>query len=349
MTILFTSIPIRAQTATPPPAPTNVTISGPVYMGTPNVEVTEPLIYKLSVFRSDASQGSADGVIEAYTAETQIDKTGRFVFPNVPLQPGDLYVVTTQYGGITQGAIPTTWDGKTAPLELPITLWAGTNDPAKLVIAQNQQALSFVSPGVMRVLETVTIINQGDRFYRSDQKAPDGSQITATIPLPVGARAIAFNTLPTSRFFIAGDPNAPIVQDTKAILPNQPQDIIFSYQIPYAQGAPIDRDYLYPVLQLRITLPADSAIAASGLLFQTSRTTAQDTGRDLSVFTVDKPPLKDGKRLIYTLQGAARNREVAPVVSGFSPALALVAIVVIVLVVVGVLAVLRWRANHADT
>lgn len=344
---LFTIVtPARAQTVTP--ATSGFTLGGPVYMGTANVEVTEPLVYKLSVFRGDPAKSSTDSVVEAYTAETKIDGQGRYGFLNVPLQPNDLYVVTTEYAGITQGSIPVTWDGKVAPPELPITLYAGTTNPEKILIAQTQQALSFVSPGVMRVLETVTLLNQGDRFYLSDKKAPDGGFISASIPLPVGARALAFNTRPTTRFFIAGDPNTPIVQDTKAILPGQLQDIIFSYQIPYSQGAPIDRDYLYPIAQLRITLPADAGIVAGGLSFQISRTVAQDTGRDLAVFTIDKPGLKNGKRLIYTLDGAAKNREVAPVLNGFSPALAVIAVVVIGLIVVGILALFRWRATSSN-
>ncbi len=320
-------------------------------MGTANVEVTEPLVYKLSVFRGDPKKvaGSSDAIIEAYTADTKIDSTGRYSFANVPIQPNDLYVVTTQYAGITQGSLPLTWDGKAPPAELPITLYARTNNPEKILIAQNQQALSFVSPGVMRILETVTLVNQGDRFYQTDQKAPDNSFISAVIPLPIGARAIAFNTLPTTRFFIGGDPNAPIVQDTKAIMPGQPQDIIFSYQIPYTQGAPIDRDYQYPIGQLRITLPVDAGIVAKGLSFQVSRTIAQDTNRDLAVFTIDKPVLKNGKRLIYTLEGEAKNREVAPVISGFSPALAIIAVVVVLFIVIGTLALLRWRVNTADS
>jgi hypothetical protein len=138
------------------------------------------------------------------------------------------------------------------------------------------------------------------------------------------------------------------VQDTKAILPGKAQDVIFSYQIPYAQGAPIDRDYLYPVAQLRITLPADAGIVAGGQPFQISRTTAQDTKRDLAVFSVDKPTLKNGKRLIYTLEGAARNKEVAPVVTGFSPALAILVVVIVLLLIVGGLSLLRWRARPLD-
>ncbi len=308
--IILGSGVVSAQTATP--APVLYTLGGPVYMGTTSIQTTPDLAYRLSVYRGNAAKPTgADAVQEAYTAEARIDATGRYRFERVPLLPNDLYVVTTTYDGIVQGSAALTFDGKALPPELPITLYAGTKDPAKLVIARSQQVMSFVSPGVMRVLETMTVLNQGDRFYLSDQRASDGTPISAQFPLPVGARAIGFNTLPTDRFHVVGDTNSPVVQDTKPIIPGVAQDVIYSYQLPYAKGAAIDRDYLYPLLSFQVTLPTDAGIAAYGQPFIVTRTAAQDTGRALSVYTLEKVMLKDGKRLIYSLDGAARNPEVA--------------------------------------
>lgn len=345
--------PAHAQTASPtgqPTVPASVfMLGGPVYMGSVNVEVTEPLTYTLSVFRADpvkASKGDlADSISEAYHRETKIDGRGRYEFADVPLLPNDLYVITTQYAGITQGTVPYTYDGRTPPGELPITLYAGSSTPDKLSIVQTQQVLSFVSPGVMRVLETITVQMGGDRFYRSTQKARNGDAISLSFPLPVGARAIAFNTLPTTRFVVAGDPNTPIIQDTKAVMPGLPQDVTFSYQLPYTSGAPIDRDYLYPIGKLTITLPTDASIGVLGLPFTVSQVKAGDTGRDLTQYSVEKPVLRDGKRLIFTLDGRAKNPEVSAPVSGFNPILVLAVIAGFVFLIIGGLSMVRWRAR----
>ena len=345
--IILSSGVASAQTATP--APVLYTLGGPVYMGTTSIQTTPDLAYRLSVYRGNTAKTSgADAVQEAYSAEVRIDTTGRYRFERVPLLSNDLYVVTTTYEGIVQGSAALTFDGKATPPELPITLFAGTKDPAKLVIARSQQVMSFVSPGVMRVLETMTVLNQGDRFYLSEQRASDGALISAQFPLPVGARAIGFNTLPTDRFHVAGDTNSPIVQDTKPIIPGVAQDVIYSYQLPYAKGAAIDRDYLYPLLSFQVTLPTDAGIAAYGLPFAVTRTAAQDTGRALSVYTLEKVTLKDGKRLIYSLDGAARNPEVAQTRSvGVDFGAVLIMLVFLVAGVIVLLVMLRRASRKA--
>jgi hypothetical protein len=324
------------------------TIHGPVYMGTATVQVTEDLVYLLSVFRGDpakVAQGATDSVTEVYTANTHIDARGEYSFPGVPLRPNDLYVVTTTYSGITQGTAPITFDGRAIPPPLPITLYAGTSDPSKLVIAQAQQLLSFPAVGVMQITESIVLLNQGDRFVLSDTRAPDGRRVSVSFPLPIGARGITFTTRPTDRFLVAGNANMPVVQDTRAVLPGKAQDIIYSYQIPYTLGAPIDRDFLYPVNNFKVTLPADAQIVARGQSFVWSRIDAIDTGRALDAYVLDPVPLKDGKRLIYALDGAAQNRELVPAANNSA---ALFAIVVAVIVLFGiVLGVLWFRARSA--
>lgn len=296
----------NANAQTPPTVLAPITISGTVKSGTAGVVLPANLPLSLHVFRAGKAQSNqSPDIAEVITHDFTLSGDS-FHFENMTVQPGDLCVVTTTYEGITQGSAPTPLAGGQTTLDLPVTLYAATTDSSALRITQTQQLISFVSKDVMQVLETVDIQNTGDRFYQSVQHTPDGSPISVALPLPIGARAIAFNTTPTTRFTIGGDPNAPIVQDTKPVFPGQLHEIIFSYQLPYSKGAPIDRDYPYLTNVVQVALPAEAGVVVSGQPFTVTQNTTIDPKRPYMQYTLSTP-VKAGGRLIYTLQGAART------------------------------------------
>ncbi len=294
---------LAQATPTTQATPSAITISGIVKSGTAGVSIPAGQSFSLHVFR--LTKATPADVTEIITRDLALSNDS-YRFEQVSVQPGDLCVVTTTFEGTTQGSSPITLADVPTILDLPITLYAATNDPAKLQIAQTQQLISFVSKDVMQVLETVDIQNSGDRFYVSTQKANDGSPISVSLPLPIGARAVAFNTTPTTRFQIGGDLNAPIVQDTKPVFPNQVQKIVFSYQLPYSKGAPIDRDYPYLTNSVQVSLPAEAGVVVSGAAFSVTQNTTIDPKRPYMQYTLNTP-IKAGGRLIYTLDGAPRS------------------------------------------
>jgi hypothetical protein len=322
--IIFVSLfpsfsPLLAQNA--------ITLNGQVKMGTSGSTLPVGLPLKLSVFRADPVKAQAPtpdpvgSVQEVITQTTALSATGQFSFPSIPLQVGDVYVVTTIYEGITQGsgllthgATSNTRAALTAtprPDTSPITviLYDRTPSAEKIVIAATNHSLSFLTAKTMRVLESVTVLNRGDRFYLSPQTTPAGVPISVSFPLPVGAVAITFNTLPTTRFHIGGPVNQAIIQDTKPVMPNQPEEIIYGYDLEYLGSAIIDRDYLYPLAGLQITIPADAGITLTGYNFTRGQSNAAQTGRPLNTYTIPNPPLKNNVRLIYKVDGIAQTPE----------------------------------------
>jgi hypothetical protein len=113
---------------------------------------------------------------------------------------------------------------------------------------------------------------------------------------------------------IGGDVNAPVIQDTRAVLPGEIQEVIFSYQIPYVNSALIDQDYVYTTSSLQILIPDDIKVKITdGAVTGPPKTDKFDIASNRTVspdrlhtqYTL-RSPLKIGERLVYTLSGVAR-------------------------------------------
>ena len=272
--------------------------------GTAGVVLPVGLLITLHVVRGDRSGNTTEVVTQSMT----LPANGSLQFTSFPGQAGDVCVITVDYEGITQGSAPVVLKGGETTLALPVVLHAGSHDPAAVRITSDQQIINFVPGGLIEILETVEWKANGDRFYMSDQKIGDGTPISVTLPLPVGARAVAFSTQPVRRFALGGDVNAPIVQDTVPVIPGLAHEIVFSYQVPYTVGAYIDRDYAYATDQVSILVPDDAGVVVSGnkgAKFISAANTALDPQRPYTAYSLTQPIIATG-RLVYTLSGAPR-------------------------------------------
>jgi len=331
--------------------PTLLTITGSAISGTAGVALPATLKLTLHQVRAIPVAGSTSNaaqLTEILTRETTPDAAGAFRFDNISAQIGDVCVVTTDYEGITQGSSPIALTNGQRTLDLPITLYAATHDASALHILKTQQLLTFSSTKLMQVLETVDWVNAGDRYYLSGQTTPDGTPISVSLPLPIGARGIAFNTAPITRFAIGGSINAPVIQDSKAVLPGQVQEIIFSYQLPYDKGAPIDRDYPYATDAIQMLVPGDAGIAISAPPnvppFVVTENTNVDKQHPYTQYAINAP-LKAGERFIYTLNGAPLVFNNAPPKNDSTLWIAIVLALIGLSVVIGAAAFLISRRS----
>ncbi|MHB8629578.1 MAG: hypothetical protein ACYDBJ_23960 [Aggregatilineales bacterium] len=285
-------------------APTALTVTSEVKIGTAGVALPVGLPVTLHVLRGDPSGDTA----EIVTQPIALPADGTLHFATFMAQAGDVCVVTTDYEGATQGSAPVVLKVGETTLALPATLYAGSHDPSAVKITNDEQIINFVPGKLIEVLETVDWTTTGDHFYLSDQKTDDGTPISVTLPLPVGARAVGFSTQPVRRFAIGGDVNAPIVEDTAPVIPGVAHRIVFSYQVPYTVGAYIDRDYPYAADQVSILIPNDAGVIVAGdkgVVFNNAPNTTLAPQRPYTTYTLTKP-LAAGGRLVYTLSGAPR-------------------------------------------
>jgi hypothetical protein len=230
-----------------------------------------------------------------------------------------------------------------------------TTDPGVITLLRVQHILDF-KPGILQILATYDYKNSSDRLFLSTDRTALKLPVSVHVPLPIGAQAIAFNSQNTVRFSIGGDPNSPVVQDTKPVVPGQVDEIVFSYQVPYVGGAPIDQDYPYSTSALEVLIPDDANVAISQVhvnsnqpndnLMARAPNTSINPQRSYSQYTLTTP-LKAGDRLVYFLGRApAPQPTKAPPAtsSGFqlSPAeLAAVFVFIVLVLTAGIFVVQR--------
>jgi hypothetical protein len=348
--------PVRSAepTATPPLAtlsttPITLTVTGTVISGSAGLGVPAGLPVTLHIAHAD-KPGAFPTKTSKWDMALSVDNT--FRFENIPALPGDLAFVTASFQGVVQGSPLIPLANEQSSLTIPVTLYAPTGDPGVITLIRVQHILDFNTPGFMQVLATYDYKNVSDRLYLSDRKTDGNQPVSVEIPLPIGARAIAFSTQPLDRFALGGNLNARIVQDTSPVLPGEVHEIIFSYQVPYEGGAPIDQDYPYATTSLEVLIPDDSHVIIGGSDFTQSPNMTINPNRPYTQYVL-KTPLKAGARLVYMLGGAAQM-VTAPIVQptgsaagigsqrGVQPGDVLIA-AGLLFVVLGVMIIVVWR------
>ena len=303
--LLANPTPSPLPTSTPISVNVTLSVNSLVTMGTAGAALPVGLPVTLHVLHATLNSGTTEPVTQSLALTTDNASTPLHFAPFSALI-GDICVLTVTYQGITQGSVPHTIQAGDTSLDLPVTLYDKTTDAANIKITETTQTLHFAPGDLIAVLETVDWATTGDRFYLSDTKTAAGDPISVQLTLPVGARAVAFSTQPVRRFVITGDLNMPSIQDTAPVIPGVSHRVVFSYQVPYTQGAYIDRDYPYSVDKLTILVPNDASVnvaGTSGSVFNAQPNTALDAQRPYTEYTLTTP-LKAGGRLVYTLSGA---------------------------------------------
>jgi hypothetical protein len=301
--------PTAAQEGTPTPTfsttPLTITVKGAVTMGTAGESLPSPMTITLHLLKP-----TGDGQFEVNTTDVQADPTHAFRFEGVDVHPGTKVFVTVPYAGIPQGSAIVDVQNDTASMDLPVTLYAQSTASDGIVLERARYILDFERGDFMQVLATLTFQNTGDKFYLSADRDSAGSPVSLRVPLPIGARAIAFDPGLSTRLAVGGSAVAPIVTDKRPVLPGQKHEIVFSYQLPYRRGAEIDQDYVYRTTLVEILLPKDAGVLLTGD-FSAADNATVNPQRVYVKYSL-KTPLVAGQRLLYTLAGVPPVQAATP-------------------------------------
>lgn len=285
----FFILMLTAQTAVAQTAQ-NGTITGTVRNGTtdePAPEGTEVILHAYN-----SSYTSTE------TLTTTLDANGRFQF-NLTDHPDDwVYLVSTTYQELSfsSNIAPLTAE---QTLDLSLTVYEPTSDPAHVVIDQLQISLTFVGQEV-EVSELYSVANEGTAVFT------DGSERgTVQVNLPDAAQAVAFERGmgPNSGFFPAEE----FIQedgrwfDTIALRPG-PNSLTMraTYRLPLDDMLDLSRELPYQANHVTVALPDNGiAFAADGWQQQSTQSVGER-----------------GVILVYARDGLASNSQLALAFSG---------------------------------
>lgn len=220
------------------------TVRGQVTHGTPGASLPPALSVNVYAF-------SGNTLLETYTVTT--DAQGVFALDDVTVDGTRQFVAATTYQNVVYGS--PTGQFVTRTLDLPITLYAVTDDPSVLTAQQLQVFFQFASETEVTIGEVYALSNQSDRTYRASSARP------LIFPVPDEAGAVDVRgRVPGENYEFAAnglslfDPIPPGDQVTRLFL---------AYRVPFADGFQFVARPPIPVTQIGV-LVASANVTAQG-------------------------------------------------------------------------------------
>lgn len=199
----------------------------------------------------------ADGApVEVVNETVESDATGAFLFEDVEISEGRIFLVETTYQGITFQSELAFSDAGMTKLTIPdITVYESTTEAGELMIEQVHISFDVAEDGSMQVREIFTISNLSGKAYIS---TPDGTSLPF-IPLPEGVLDVGLELSQDS---------APLLPTEAgfAILPSEDFYIISAvFSMPYDKKLTLSQPFTLPVSSILVIVP-EGILVKSGQL-----------------------------------------------------------------------------------
>ncbi len=263
------------------------TIRGTVTNGSPGGDLPGDLEITLSGF---------DGEQEAYTQSSSVAADGGYAFSDVPVVAGRIYGVTVGYQDVLYFSDGAHLTGDLAPLDMPVTVFETTTDPAALTIERLHVLFDFSAADQVQVIELWVVSNAGDRTVVA---AP--SRGTLEVSLPEGATDLGFEDGSIGdRYILTADGFG----DTQPVVPGSgTSQFIFSYRLPYDGKITFRQPSTQPIQAVVVLLPQNGVTAEGGGL--------QDQGQlqmgDQAVHSYAGGAITAGQALEFELSGSPQT------------------------------------------
>lgn len=272
------------------------TVTGRVQMGTEGASLPDDLSVTLNI---------VDDQFNNQPIEIPAATDGSFEFSNVPIYTDRNYLVTTSLNGRVFGSQPVLWtDGKVS-VELFVSVYEASSDPAIIEIAGMVSQISAVD-NTLQVAQVYSIVNNSDVVYSTDEVLDQNRFAGLRFPVPKGATVLSAG-VDQFRYLLSID-NTEVI-DTALVLPGREHIIQIVYTLPYDGQATVSQTIPYALNgPVRLLVTPDS-IRVMGDGFpsigpQTLRSfTYQGYG---STFV-----LPAGSILSYSIEGAAMSSSTA--------------------------------------
>jgi mono/diheme cytochrome c family protein len=295
----------------------NGVISGVVTNGTPGGELPPDLTVTLYLIEQTAAG------LQDETFETVINADGSFSFADIALDANYRYVVSVLYRDRIFASDIIPGDRIIESPEIPLTIYELTEDPTVISIAGVEMQIDAIGDG-LQVLQEMTYRNNSDRLYTNSLPVGETRFVSVLASLPPGAVGVAFPGDP-ARFLYVEEQST--VVDTIPVAPGEDHTVLFSYFLPYSDGAVIEQQMFYALDgQVNLRLYPDTLALTSEQLTAGETQMIQD--RTYQVFSGDVA-IDAGDVLRYELSGAART--VATAAESVAAASNLTVILIIVL------------------
>ena len=231
------------------------------------------------------------------TQKATVAPDGSFLFENIEIPPGRMFLATIEYEGATYSSEVAAAEGEAVDLELPIQVFPSTTDLSELVVDRLHLFLEFTGPKTLRVIQLYVVSNPGEK---------------AVVPASAGAPVLQFKLPPKAtnlefqdgvlgeRFIKTDDGFA----DTIPLRPGAGvYQVLFSYELPYNQKLVLEQPITLPAEAIVVLTPSGNMTVKGNLLEDVGNREVQ--GANFRMY--NRPRLAAGEVLTLTISGSPQN------------------------------------------
>lgn len=291
--------------AAAPAEPGELTVQGALQMGTQGIQTPTEQTVTLRVVEL-----TENGAQDVESIEAQAGPDGAYRFEGVPRRDGLTYILTTKYDDVLQFSEPVRAGSETT-LDLPLTVYAVTNDPSVIRVDLLRLFVEFENANSAVVQHAARYLNVGDRIFLSGQRDADGRDASIQIDMPRGAQQISINPDLGANFTVSrDDAGNSTVLGAFPVFPGDAPVFQASYGLPVADGVTVELGNLYPVESFVLNLPRAEGVTFDDRRFTQGAPVELGTGT-YDTFTLDGPvPAGEGIRFrvgLAPVGGGARR------------------------------------------
>ncbi|MEW5869778.1 MAG: c-type cytochrome [Chloroflexota bacterium] len=181
----------------------------------------------------------------------KLDDQGKYLFQNVDMPEGLIFLTTVEFDGITYGSEAVTIEQAGQTLDLPIEVYATTTDASVLSVDRLHFFFELIDAENLRVVELYIISNPGAETLVS----PAEGQPVITFSLPAEASNLEFQEGELGDRFVK---TVDGFGDTVPVRPGSGSyQVLFSYEIPYKRKLELVRPVNLDTNAVVILVPED--------------------------------------------------------------------------------------------
>ncbi|HNB53026.1 MAG TPA: cytochrome c, partial [Anaerolineales bacterium] len=250
---------------------------------------------------------------EVISTTAQVDADGFFQFEGIEVPEGRAFIISVDYKNTTYTSDLAVVEAGITTYDMPVSIYETTTEISGLSIQRLHVLFEFIAEDQVRVAELIIISNLSNRVVVPDS----GDSALLTYTLPEGATNLQFQEGALGRDFIE-TPNG--FGDLRAIMPGEGRhQVLFSYDMPYAQSLEIAQPLTLPVESL-VVLSPDVGVSVTGEGLESGGVQDVD-GVSYEMFTGGSIPA--GETLAISLSGKPDLGGAAVVSTGSSSNMAL--------------------------
>lgn len=198
------------------------TVSGKVVNQTAGSSVPANLALDLHAISPDQNT-------QAQTFQATVGADGSYQIDNVPIENGWQYLVTASYQNAFFSSDVIAADGTQTQLDIPLTIYEITTDPANVQISGLLMMVQSTSADQLQVVQIASFNNTSDRAY---VKATDGTSVS--MKLPTGA---TYQDFSGGSYMVSADGSD--IADVQPVLPGNAHVMHVAYTLPYSGSATV--------------------------------------------------------------------------------------------------------------